>query len=118
VTRGVAATVLAVAVAGGMLASCATPRQSEPRTGPFQPVNEQVARGETLFAQFCAKCHDSGHSGLAPGILPVPDFLIRFQVRHGLGVMPAFRDNVLSDAQLDDLIAYVDAIRAHPPTVY
>ena len=110
------ALVVAVAACAALM-SCATPRQSEPRTGPFQPANEQLARGETTFFHYCAKCHDAGHSGLAPGILPVPDFLIRFQVRHGLGVMPAFDERVLSEQQLDDLLRYLDAIRAHPPTV-
>jgi mono/diheme cytochrome c family protein len=98
--------------------SCATPRQSEPRTGAFRPADAQAARGEVAFFRYCAKCHDAGHSGLGPGILPVPDFLIRFQVRHGLGVMPAFDQRVLPDQDLDDLIHYLDAIRAHPPTVY
>ena len=110
---------LAVALAACLaLVSCATPRQSEPRTGAFRPANEQVARGETIFFRYCAKCHDAGHSGLGPGILPVPDFLIRFQVRHGLGVMPAFDRRVLPDDQLDDLLRYLAAIRAHPPTIY
>jgi mono/diheme cytochrome c family protein len=110
---------LAVAVATCVaLASCATPRQSEPRTGAFRPVNEQVARGQAIFFRYCAKCHDAGHSALGPGISPVPDFLIRFQVRHGLGVMPAFDEKVLPPDQLDDLVRYLDAIRAHPPTIY
>jgi mono/diheme cytochrome c family protein len=110
---------LAVALAACLVVtSCATPRQSEPRTGAFRPANAQQARGETVFFQYCSKCHVAGHSGLGPGILPVPNFLIRFQVRHGLGVMPAFSERALSDAQLDDLIAYLDAIRDHPATVY
>ena len=101
-----------------LVVACATPRHSEPRSGPFRPANQQQARGEVVFSNYCSKCHDGGHSALAPGILPVPDVLIRFQVRHGLGVMPAFGEDRLSDAQLDDLLAYLDAIRAHPPTVH
>ena len=120
-------------VACMILVACATPRHSEPRTGVFRPANEQQARGEIVFSNYCSKCHDGGHSGLAPGILPVPDALIRFQVRHGLGVMPAFPETEQANlpgttdahpnwrrrlhAQLDDLLAYLDAIRAHPPTV-
>ena len=53
----------------------------------------------------------SGHPAGAGG-------LIRFQVRNGLGAMPAFKEDRLSAQQLDDLIAYLDAIRAHPPTIY
>ena len=109
---------LLLTVASMILVACATPRHSEPRTGVFRPANEQQARGEIVFSNYCSKCHDGGHSGLAPGILPVPDALIRFQIRHGLGVMPAFPEDRLSDAQLDDLLAYLDAIRAHPPTVH
>jgi mono/diheme cytochrome c family protein len=106
-----------LACASLLVAACATPRHSEPRTGPFRPANAQQAHGQLVFSNYCSKCHDGGHSGLAPGILPVPSALIRFQVRNGLGAMPAFGEDRLSPAQLDDLIAYLDAIRAHPPTI-
>jgi hypothetical protein len=33
------------------------------------------------------------------------------QVRHGLGTMPAFSEREISDGELDDLVAYVKALR-------
>jgi hypothetical protein len=43
----------------------------------------------------------------------LPGFLIRFQVRHGMGAMPSFSDAKIPDDELDDLVAYVRARRAH-----
>jgi mono/diheme cytochrome c family protein len=100
-------TVVAVLLAAG----CGAPRQSEPLTGPLTRTDAQVARGQRLFAENCNKCHDGGRTGLAPALLPAPASVIRFQVRHGLGVMPAFDKDRLSDSQLDDLMAYLNAIR-------
>jgi mono/diheme cytochrome c family protein len=37
--------------------------------------------------------------------------LIRFQVRHGLGAMPAFSEKEIGDRELDDLVAYLKALR-------
>jgi mono/diheme cytochrome c family protein len=66
--------------------------------------------------QTCNQCHVGGASGLGPGINDkhLPPFFIRFQVRHGLGAMPAFSDRAISDAQLDDVISYLRYLRQHP----
>jgi hypothetical protein len=42
---------------------------------------------------------------------PFPGFLQRFQVRNGLGAMPAFSPAEISAAQLDDLLAYLRVLR-------
>jgi mono/diheme cytochrome c family protein len=66
----------------------------------------------------CHKCHPLGEGGLAPAIKdkPFPDFLKRFQVRHGLGVMPAFDKQELPEDQLRDILAYIRAMRGHKGT--
>jgi hypothetical protein len=44
---------------------------------------------------------------------PFPRFLQRFQVRNGLGAMPAFSPAEISASQLDDLLAYLSTLRQH-----
>ena len=91
--------------------SC-TVRRSEPFTGKtFAPVESNVARGETLFMENCQKCHPSGEAGLGPSILanPAPQFIKRFQMRHGLGVMPGFSKKELTKKDLKDISSYLKA---------
>jgi mono/diheme cytochrome c family protein len=95
-----------------VLQDCTPSRKSEPVIGKtFIATNEHVAHGEEVFMQNCNKCHPGGESGLAPAINwnPAPAFIKKFQVRHGLGVMPAFKDNKISDADLNDIAAYLKA---------
>jgi mono/diheme cytochrome c family protein len=63
----------------------------------------------------CDQCHPRGEAGLAPALnnKPLPAFLIKFQVRQGLGAMPSFSKDDLSDQQLDDIIRYLQALRHH-----
>ncbi|WP_158069967.1 c-type cytochrome [Cnuella takakiae] len=92
-----------------VLASCAV-RKSEPVKGTyFQPKNSTVARGEQLYMIHCQKCHPGGEAGLGPAINanPAPQFLKRFQVRHGLGVMPSFKPEEISRADLHAISKYM-----------
>jgi mono/diheme cytochrome c family protein len=63
----------------------------------------------------CSQCHPGGEAVLGPAInnKPLPAFLIRFQVRHGLGAMPAFSEERVTDSDLTDVIAYLKALRQH-----
>jgi mono/diheme cytochrome c family protein len=92
--------------------SCGSARRGEPVVGPAT-LSPAAARGEQVFMRNCHECHPKGEGGLAPSIndKPLPDFLIRLQVRRGLGVMPEFGPDQMSDAELDDLIAYLNALR-------
>jgi mono/diheme cytochrome c family protein len=97
-----------------LVASCGSARRSEPIVGPVS-LSPAAIRGEQVFMRNCHECHPKGEGGLAPPIndKPLPDFLIRLQVRHGLGTMPEFGPHQISDAELDDLIAYLSALRRH-----
>lgn len=55
----------------------------------------------------------SGEAGLGPALnnKPLPPGLIEFQVRHGLGVMPALKTDRLSEADLDEVVKYLVALR-------
>jgi mono/diheme cytochrome c family protein len=78
-------------------------------------ADASVQRGRTLYETHCYKCHTQGEGGMGPIIndKPLPKFLMRFQVRHGLGTMPSFSEKEISDAELDDILNYVVALRHH-----
>ena len=84
-----------------------------------------LARGEAVFAYWCATCHAAGpgmpgtqalqakYNGSLPAVLTeredlTPE-LISFYVRNGISVMPFFRKTEVSDADLAALAAYVVA---------
>jgi mono/diheme cytochrome c family protein len=101
------------AIATALLISC-TARRSEPIKGTIAELkNEEVLRGRQLFMQHCHKCHPMGESGLGPAINNNygPQFLKRFQVRHGLGVMPSFDRNAISKEELRDISSYMKALQ-------
>jgi mono/diheme cytochrome c family protein len=94
--------------------ACGSARRSEPLVGaPALSLQEQ--HGQVLFHKFCHQCHPFGEAGLGPAlnsnIAPMAAF--RLQVRSGLGAMPAFSDEIIPDRDLDQLLAYVDAVREH-----
>jgi mono/diheme cytochrome c family protein len=88
-------------------------RRSEPLVGPLEIRDESVAQGRQAFMRTCYQCHPEGAAGLGPGIndKPLPGGLIKFQVRHGLGAMPAFGPEKISDEELDGIVAYLKAMR-------
>jgi mono/diheme cytochrome c family protein len=63
----------------------------------------------------CQPCHPGGEAGLGPAIndKPLPGFLIRLQVRSGVGAMPAFSAEEISVDELAALTAYLKALRRH-----
>ncbi|MBC7544615.1 MAG: cytochrome c [Candidatus Sericytochromatia bacterium] len=77
------------------------------------PAALSVARGERVFKTQCLRCHPSGEAGAATNghDEALPAFLIRLQVRRGLGKMPAFPPQALAEADLDDLVAHLMALR-------
>lgn len=93
-----------------ILAGCASPES--PRAGE-EPVmaGGSVERGRQLFERHCFKCHLHGGGGLAPAFVPLPRFLMRFQIRHGMGAMPAFGEEQLSDQEVEAILDYIVAQR-------
>jgi mono/diheme cytochrome c family protein len=106
------ALVLACAVA-----SCGSPkRRGEIVGSPVIPATAKERRGEQLFFRFCAKCHPGGEAGLGPSLhKPLPAFMIETQIRRGFGAMPAFSQDVVSDAEVAAIASYVLRIRRTPP---
>ena len=96
-----------------IVAACGTAKRGEPAYAPIPDSEPAIAQGEVVFNTFCHQCHPGGEAGLGPSFndKPLPGFLMRFQIRNGLGVMPAFKEQVISDDELDNLIAYIKTLR-------
>lgn len=92
--------------------SCSV-RRSEPTTGPLDIENTALKNGEIQYMNYCQKCHPIGEGGLGPAINinPAPGFAKRFQVRHGVGVMPSFSKDEITNEDLDDILAYIAALK-------
>ena len=61
--------------------------------------------------EHCQRCHPGGEAGLGPAINPAPGFAKRFQIRHGLGAMPAFDEKIIPDKELDNVLRYLKALK-------
>jgi len=92
--------------------ACHSVRRGEPTVGTMQ-LDAKQERGRIVFQQRCHQCHPNGEAGLGPALnnKPAPVFLMKTQVRLGLGAMPRFGEHTISKSELDDLMAYVIALR-------
>jgi mono/diheme cytochrome c family protein len=78
-------------------------------------ASPDTKQGQQAFMKHCHQCHPGGEAGLGPAInnKPLPKFLMRFQVRHGFGAMPAFSEQEISEEDLDHLITYLKELKGH-----
>lgn len=105
--------ILSLLAAINLLGSCAI-HKSEPFTGKVVDTSDpDIRNGEIVYMAACQKCHPSGEGGLGPALNPnpAPQFVYRFQVRHGLGVMPSFKKDEISVSDLRDMSAYLKALK-------
>lgn len=97
-----------------VFSGCSSSRKSEPFYGPLKGNDVKILDGQKVFMKNCNKCHPQGESGLGPALNNkgyVPSFIIKFQIRNGLGVMPSFSKERISPEELDNLIEYLKALR-------
>lgn len=95
-------------------ASCFTiacKRYQRPFTSDLSAASEEVKEGQVLYMNYCQKCHPDGEAGLGPSIYYLPSFVKKFQARHGIGVMPEFKEKLISDEELDKIAAYLKALK-------
>lgn len=99
-------------VAAG-LAACGTARRGTTFLWPMDYPSPQVAFGEQVFMRSCNQCHPRGEAGVGFALnnKPLPDAVIRAQVRLGVGAMPAFPQTEISDRELEAIVAYLDHMR-------
>ena len=108
---------LSVLILTGLLAlaaACGSARRGVPLTGDHEVDDPELVLGQRTFDSFCHSCHPGGTAGLGPALnnKPLPGWLIRTQVRAGLGPMPAFSDKVIPDEELDALVTYLKYLRS------
>ena len=106
----------AIAVIAPLLYGCGAERRGQPEAPVVSADNRKEVRGERLFHRWCYQCHPGGEAGLGPPInnLPLPHVAIRTQIREGVGAMPAFGDDLLSNADVSAILAYLDEMKRSP----
>lgn len=83
------------------------------------PAAGSVSKGQSLFTEHCAGCHQGVARGgyvtgaRVPALQSSTDTQIAEAVRIGPYLMPSFPTGQISTAELNDIIAYVDYTR-HP----
>jgi mono/diheme cytochrome c family protein len=109
--RNPAAVVLLGAVLAGAL-SCGPARRDVPFGPPLQ-LTAKEEEGQKLFMRQCNQCHPGGAAGLGPALnnKPLPGVAMRTQIRLGAGAMPAFKEDALSDAEVDAIVAYCNKLQ-------
>lgn len=110
------ATLLVLAMMAPIISGCADARRPNTIADRKLRQNPRLAEGQRVFMHHCNQCHVGGAAGVGPSLNDklLPGFLIRFQVRHGLGAMPAFPGRKISNSQLDDLVTYLEYLHDHP----
>lgn len=103
---------LAVTLAAGLTA-CLPQRRDAPLVGELTGLSPSETRGQVVYMLHCQQCHPGGAEGLGPALnnKPLPRLAIEAQVRAGLGAMPAFGPDEISDADLQSLADYVVRLR-------
>src|SRR4051794_18429771 len=112
----IAAAALAVCTAAGLV-SCGTARRLDAPIALASASDPLLAHGREVFMRNCNQCHPRGEAGLGPALNNkyVPAFMIRTQVRLGLGAMPAFPTSVLSEQDLAALVRYIQFVQYQVP---
>jgi mono/diheme cytochrome c family protein len=105
--------VIAASLAAAAATACGPSRLPPPQAAPAGVDTAEERRGEVVFMRHCHSCHPGGAGGLGPSLndKPLPKALVKAQVRNGLGAMPAFGDEKISDEDLEALGAYVVSLR-------
>jgi mono/diheme cytochrome c family protein len=91
--------------------------------GPADAPKPASPAGRAVFVKWCSSCHGPKTDAPGTGALAVkyggkvppqldkrtdltPE-VVKYFVRHGVSVMPAFRKTEITDAQLNDLANYL-----------
>jgi mono/diheme cytochrome c family protein len=110
--------VVAASALAAMLAACGPSRRVDPPIGqPGGVQDPQLVLGRQVFMRACHQCHPRGEAGLGPAVnnMHVPAFLIRMQIRLGLGAMPAFPRSALSAEELEAVVRYIQFMQDDVP---
>jgi mono/diheme cytochrome c family protein len=100
-----------------VLASCGAEQQVATEAPAVIPATRDETHGKHLFLKFCYQCHPGGSQGLGPALddKPLAEAAIRTQIRVGVGSMPAFDKDWLSDDQVAEIAQYVTTLQKTSP---
>jgi len=106
----------ALALIAPLFYGCGAQRRGQPEAPAITADNPKEVKGQRLFHRWCYQCHPGGEEGLGPAInnRPLPHIAIRTQIRKGVGAMPAFGEDVLSDGDVSAILAYLDEMKHSP----
>jgi mono/diheme cytochrome c family protein len=106
---------LTMTLAVALLVGCGSARRSPPIVEALPLATAELRQGYETFLLHCHACHPGGEAGLGPALndKPLPRFLMRLQVRRGLGAMPAFPEEVIGEEEMEHLLDYLLALRRH-----
>ena len=78
--------------------------------GPI--TGTDVAAGQALYEEHCNNCHPGGEAGYGPAVANIgwDAGHMRMQIREGEGRMPAFGEDQLDAAGLENMILYIQSI--------
>lgn len=98
---------------GALWVAAGKPDQVPPLADEAQ-VDRSAAEGGDLYVEFgCSGCHGAsgeGASGPALNLGELPAERLSAITRDGIGSMPGYRNDVLSDADLATLVRYIQSI--------
>ncbi|MBI4332475.1 MAG: cytochrome c [Chloroflexi bacterium] len=93
-----------------------TPAATKPApaaTPPAPTAAGDIQRGRTVYASLgCAACHGAeGQGGIGPALKGKDAASVKSAIRSGKGTMPAFSPAQLTDADLDNIIAFLASLK-------
>ena len=85
-------------------------------TGPIMSTDAQS--GQLVYEQHCNGCHPGGDEGFGPAVAGIgaDPGTMRQQIREGSGRMPGFDASEISAEALEQLLAYLVAVRGVSPS--
>lgn len=89
----------------------------EPIVPVVDPGGGDVAEGREIYVRNCIACHGAFGRGIAisqediaPGLLDAAPVEVAEAVRTGPGVMPVFGNEIISNEEVESVVAYVDFV--------
>ena len=104
------------AFVAALVAACGSEHRGPPHGPEVATRNPGEVYGQRLFYQYCYQCHPGGGAGLGPSLndKPLPEVVIKEQIRRGVGDMPGFSETILSDGEVAAIADFVQDMRETP----
>lgn len=99
-------------VTGVPATAAVTPTTGPAAATPMAMPEDMFDEGQAAYAKGCAVCHGQEGEGttLAPMVAGHSISAVKIQVRKPMGTMPSFSQAQLSDAELDEVAAFLSSL--------